>query len=202
MDHQKAFISIRYWLIGRNYHTALDALEFAHKFHQGTRKDGVTPEYQHQLDIAHFLRTLINHLSHPEETLAATFLHDTAEDADVGFDEINTRFGLKIGGAVKAMTKKHRGYKKPIDVYYREIGENEIASICKGGDRVNNIQTMIGVFAQQKQVEYMKETIEYVLPMLKSARRLFTRQEPAYENIKIMLRNQIALIQAVHNAQF
>lgn len=200
-DHQKSFISVRYWLQGRAWHTALEALEFAHAFHLGKRKDGVTPEFQHQLSIVYFVRTLENHLMFPEETIAACCLHDTPEDADIGFEEVSAKFGSKISDAVKLLTKKHRGYKKPTDVYYREIADCEIASVVKGADRVNNIQTMIGVFTLAKQEEYIRETADYVLPMLKAARRKHTRQEPAYENIKIMLQNQIALIQAVHQAQ-
>jgi hypothetical protein len=37
-----------------------------------------------------------------------------------------------------------------------------------------------------------------VLPMLKTARRSFPQQELAYENIKLLLINQIELVRAVH----
>lgn len=196
IDHQKAFISIRYFLIGAKMYLALDALEFASKFHTGTRKDGTTPEFSHQIMIAQYVRTLINHLTYPEETLAAIFLHDTPEDADVGHLEIQSRFGEVVGKPVQLLTKKHRGTKKPIDVYYQDIATNEISSIAKGGDRIHNIQSMIGVFSPEKQREYIAETTQHVLPMLKEARRRFPRQEPAYENEKFVLKSQIALTQA------
>ena len=87
--YTKQFIAMRYWLLGRNYFLALDALEYAAKLHIGTRKDGRTQEY-------------------------------------------------------------------------------------------------------------FQET--YILPALKEARRLFPRQEPAYENIRHVLVSQIELLQAVHKA--
>ena len=59
---------------------------------------------------------------------------------------------------------------------------------------------MIGVFTLQKQEDYLAETKEHFLPMLKRARRAFPRQEPVYENIKHALTGEIALIEAVHAA--
>lgn len=199
-DHQKSFVSVRYFLIGAKMYLALEALEFAFNFHTGTRKDGVTPEFNHQVTISQYLRTLINHLSYPEETLAVTFLHDTPEDADVGHIEIVSRFGERVGKAVRLLTKKHRGNKKPIEAYYQELATDEISSIVKGGDRIHNQQSMIGVFSPEKQKDYIQETTRYILPMLKQARRTFPKQEPAYENEKFVLRSQITLTQAVLDA--
>lgn len=195
-DYQKTFIAIRYFLAGAKMYLALDALEFASKFHTGTRKDGITPEYSHQIMIAQYVRTLINSLTNPEETIAAVFLHDTPEDADVGHAEISSRFGQLVAEPVKLLTKKHRGTKKPTDVYYQELATNHISSIVKGADRIHNIQSMPGVFLPVKQIDYIQETNTYVLPMLKEARRLFPKQEPAYENEKFVLKSQIALTQA------
>lgn len=199
--NDKMFLSLRYWMLGRNMHLGLRALEFGATFHTGTRKDGCTPEYQHQLGIAHFVRTFIGHLDSPEECLATACLHDVCEDYDVGFDEINTKFGPKICKAVSFLTKKHRGDKIPLEIYYKEIAKDPIASIVKGADRINNIQSMIDVFSLDKQKQYMEETENLVLPMLKTARRQFTTQESAYENMKFVLMSQLDLIKAIHAAQ-
>lgn len=99
------------------------------------------------------------------------------------------------------LTKKHRGNKMPVEVYYQNIAENNIASVVKGGDRIHNIQTMVDIFNTAKQQEYMSETNSYVLPMLKKARRNFTTQENAYENIKLILQNQMELISAMHRSE-
>jgi (p)ppGpp synthase/HD superfamily hydrolase len=200
MDH-KSFIAMRFWLLGKEMHTALSAMEFAAKFHTGFRKDGVTPEFYHQISIANYLRTFVNTISYPEETLVAAFLHDVCEDYDVGFDEISSKFGLTISTAVVFLTKQYRGVKIPPEAYYRQISNNAIASLVKGGDRINNIQTMVGVFDLKKQQEYIEETEKLVLPMLKSARRQFTKQENIYINSKFMLESQITLIRAIHNAK-
>lgn len=196
----KKTISLRYWLLGRGYHLAHKAMMFASTFHTGTRKDGCTHEFDHQLFVALYVKTLCNHLDFPEETLATVLLHDVAEDYDVGFEEIESLFGASVANAVQLLTKKHRGDKIPADLYYKEICKDRIASVVKGADRMHNIQTMQSCFNFDKQNKYIKETEELVLPMLKQARRVFTTQEPAYENIKLILKSQIELIKAIHSA--
>lgn len=202
-SYEKAFISLRYWMLGRQMHVALCALEMAAKFHTGTRKDGVTPEYYHQLSIAQYIRTLMPNemaMLRPEATLAAACLHDLCEDYDVGFKEIHSVFGPEICEAVRLLTKKHRGEKIPIETYYSQISKHAIASIVKGADRINNLGSMVDVFTREKQEAYIVETEQYILPMLKDARRTFSEQEPAYMNIKFMLTSQISMIRAIHKA--
>lgn len=196
----KSFVAIRYWLLGRKYHMALKALEYGYKFHLGKRKDGTTPEYFHQLSIAHFMRTFDSQLMYPEETLATIFLHDVCEDADVGFEEINAIFGQRVTTSVRYLTKKHRGTKIALNVYYDGIAEDAIASVGKGGDRIDNQGSMVGVFDFPKQKQYIEETETLILPMLKKARRRFTEQETVYENLKSFLNGQINLIRAIHAA--
>ena len=45
----------------------------------------------------------------------------------------------------------------------------------------------------EKQTNYLDEVNQWFLPMLKTARRNFTQQEQAYENIKVFLK-----VQATH----
>lgn len=200
--HSKQFISMRYWLLGAakenpSYFVALEAMEYAAGFHDGLRKDDVTPEFNHQLSIAHYIRTLLPSLRHPIESLATVFLHDVCEDYDVGFDEIESRFGPVIGRSTRLMTKKHRGIVKPRELYFSEMAEDPIASVDKGGDRIHNIQTMKDAnWTFEKQKSYVEEVRADFLPMLKRARRNFPDQELAYENIKHVLTSQVQLIEA------
>lgn len=196
---KKREISMRYWLLGRGYHLAVTAMEFAASYHTGTRKDGVTPEFDHQISIAHYVRTLPD-LMNVEETLCVVFLHDVREDFDVTDAEIRGRFGGTVADAVESMTKTFRGRKKNTETVFDQIGNDSIASIAKGADRIHNHQTMAGVFSIEKQKQYIEETETYFLPMLKHARRLFPQHEPAYENVKHVLLSQIGLIKSIHAA--
>ncbi len=55
--HAKLLLDLRTWLYGKDYFLALDALEFASRYHRGLRKDGKTPEFFHQVFIVNYIRT-------------------------------------------------------------------------------------------------------------------------------------------------
>lgn len=194
VEFDKLRLATRYWLYGKDYYTAVKAMEFAIQYHSGVRKDGITPEFHHQLSIASYVRTLPK-LKFPEETLTVCFLHDVVEDYDVPLTEIERRFGKDISHSVALLSKKIGGYEAKTEAYYKSMSDDPIASIVKGADRMHNFQTMVEVFTCDKQKRYMTECREYILPMLKEARRRFPEQEPAYENIKHVLLSQIGLIE-------
>lgn len=187
----KMKLSLRYYLLGKGYYLAIEAMEFAAAHHTGTRKDGVTPEFMHQISIAHYIRTLP--LMYPERTIASGLLHDVREDYNVADVELCRRFGSDITTDCIILDKNG----KDIEFYHRECGTNPVTSIVKPSDRVNNLQTMGGVFTPEKQQRYVDETEHGFLPIIKHGRRTFPKQEPAYENIKHMLVSQIQLIKAV-----
>ncbi len=199
--YEKHFVAMRYWLLGKEYFTALKALEYASSLHTGVRKDGTTREFAHQLSIGRYVRSLAAVLQHPEETLAAVFLHDVSEDYGVSLEELTDRFAPSVANAVWVLTRKYRGTRTPDERYFAEVATHPIASIVKGADRVHNVQTMLGVFTVEKQRSYVQDTEHHVLPMLKQARRQFPRQEAAYENLQHMLVSQIELLRAVLGAQ-
>jgi (p)ppGpp synthase/HD superfamily hydrolase len=199
--YEKHSVAMRYWLLGKEYFTALKALEYASGLHTGVRKDGTTREFAHQLSIGRYVRSLAAVLQHPEETLAAVFLHDVSEDYGVSLEELTDRFAPPVANAVWALTRKYRGTRTPDERYFAEVAMHPIASIVKGADRIHNVQTMLGVFTIEKQRSYVQDTEQHVLPMLKQARRQFPRQEAAYENLQHMLVSQIELLQAVLQAQ-
>lgn len=193
-QYEKLRISLRYFLLGKGYYKAAEALEFAERYHTGTRKDGVTPEFQHQIEIAHYVRTLS--LLHPEDTLTAVILHDTPEDYDVSQLIIESKFGAPVSVATELVDKNRWESKER---QFEAIANDPIASIVKGADRSHNVQTMVGVFSPEKQLRYVDEVEKLFFPMLKTARRRFPQQEPAYENIKHILVSQITLIKAIHS---
>jgi GTP diphosphokinase / guanosine-3',5'-bis(diphosphate) 3'-diphosphatase len=195
-EFTKSRIALRYWLLGRQWQLASEALEFAQAYHTGTRKDGVT-EMAHHVQVAHYLRTLHEHLLYPEETIATAFLHDVREDYDVSDEEIRERFGDRVADAVNAMTKTFRGTVRDPRVVFDQIASDLIASVAKGSDRIHNQHTAFGVFTDDKIRDYVTETEEYFLPMLRSARTRYTRQEPVYEHMKFVLLSQMQLLRVV-----
>lgn len=196
-DYPKMKIALRAFLQGRGYFTALRAMEFAENLHNGIRKDGA-PEFSHQVSQALYAVTLIDLLSHPEETIAVIFLHDTVEDKEVTHTELVKLFGLTIADATLKMSKVVNGYRIPDGQYYDLLPTCPIASVAKGFDRVHNLMSMLGAFSVDKRISYIEETMDKVVPMLKSARRSFPEQYSVYENIKFVMTNQVQLYIALN----
>lgn len=196
---QKDQAFLRSWLLGKEWWSAHGALEFARAKHDGLRKDGVTPEFHHQIQIALNARTLAPYFLFPEETFSACFLHDILEDFDdVDHSEVREKFGDQVAQSTEHLTKKRKGSSKTYARYFKEIGADPIASLVKGLDRCHNIWTMRGVFDQIKRQSYISEIDEWFLPMLKTARRNFPQQEPAYQNIAQQLRSMRDIYQWAH----
>lgn len=196
--HQKQLAVMRGWLDGRRYYRAIKALELMRSHESGTRKDGFTPKAHHQLSIARLLSTLEPHFMHPEDTMIVAFLHDDLEDhSDVNsLDQIRRDFGDTVASGVWSVTKKCSavGVVKTYESYFGCLARDPIGSIVKLADRAHNYQTMPGVFSESKQREYLAELDTWFLPLVKEARRNFPSQYPAYENLKILLRCQAALL--------
>lgn len=200
--HQKQLAVMRGFLEGRQWFRAAKALELARTHATGFRKDQKTPSFHHQLSVGRLATTLVPSFLFPEETIAAAFLHDTVEDYGdkVSVDSLRPVFGNQIADAVWRLSKKSVGVVKTHEAYFGEIAKCPVASIVKLCDRAHNFQTMVGVFSVEKQKAYIKEVEDFFFPMIKVARRAFPEQFPAYENLKITLRNQKALIEAIHRA--
>lgn len=196
--YERLSIALKYYLIGKGFVRALEALQFAKEKHDGLRKDGVTPEVQHQIEIALYVTTLKG-IRDEEATICVALLHDIIEDCDVNYETILTRFGKQIADSVYAISKKLNGkpkfnHENADLVYYNDCAQDLLASLVKGCDRIHNNNSMVGVFSDEKQLTYVGEVDRYFLPMLKTAEGLFPDQFAAYMNIKHMLKSQAALV--------
>ena len=199
-DYDKLRTAMRYWLLGKEWHIALKAMEMGIDAHDGERKNG-NPEFSHQMFQAQYARTLPS-MMYPEETLAVIFLHDIVEDHDVPISTIHAEFGEMIGNGVDLMSDVDaQGNPRPLELYYPAMVSSPLASLAKGIDRMHNFQSMLDVFDLPKQERYIEETREHILPMMKAARKRYTQQEPAYQNIKHVLLTQMDLILAMHRAK-
>lgn len=199
IDIQKAKVIIRYWLLAKEYYRASKAFELAKSKCVGLRKDQKTPEIYHPLALIFYLKTLSKYLIYPEETFVIGFIHDLGEDYGFTITDVEEKFGQICSRSFEKITKKSEIMVKNTQAYYKGLSEDPIASIVKAADRIHNHQSMYGVFSEEKIAEYLKETQDFVLPMIKIARRNFPEQEAAYENAKHILLSQIELIELLCN---
>mgnify|MGYP001627216846 CR=1 FL=1 len=206
---QKRLIALRYWLVGKEFHKALDALQFASCYHVGVRKDDITPELDHQVSIALFARTLPIPEAEIEDLLCVVLLHDVREDYSrhedvpkglppVTREMIASAFGERVSHDVELLSKVVNGVKKDMEAYFEGIRTSWRACLVKLLDRLHNLSTMQGAFSAGKQVEYAREAEEEILPLARHARRAFSRFEPAFENVKLGITLQLKLLHAMN----
>jgi (p)ppGpp synthase/HD superfamily hydrolase len=189
----KRRVALIHYLAGRGYTVAQKAVAFAERHHTGLRKDGVTPEFQHLLEVALHVCTLRD-LAHEEATIAAALLHDVREDYGVSHGTLVSLFGEQIAHSVACLSKVLDGVKKPYELYFAEMAEDPVASLVKGCDRAHNFQSMPKVFSAAKQASYLDEGEQWFLPMLKTASRNFPEQFMAYQNVRHHLKAQMSLL--------
>lgn len=198
----KLSIALKYYLHGAKYFGALKAYAYAESMATGLRKDGITPEFQHQIEIALYIITLKN-VADEERCIIAALLHDVREDYDIDHDYILEHFGVDAAFDVELLTKKFKGVEKDKAACFAELTQSATSSLVKGVDRINNLQSMTGVFTLEKQQSYIKEVDDYFLPMLKTAAELYPEMFLAYMNVRTMLKNQSSIIRAsIDGSQF
>lgn len=219
-DYTKMRISLLWGLQGKGMTLALTAMLFAEDYSRGnTRKDGITPEFEHQVRQALFA-LLLKDISDIklELLICVTLLHDVMEDYDVELQTLvnlldgaalqNPKYaglgslGAIVAASVWAMTKTYKGKKKSPDSVFADIANDELASLAKGLDRMNNFQTMVGTFNLPKRISYVQEGLKYFLPMLKAARRKFVHHTYAYLNIETVIKYQIELLQVINDQAY
>lgn len=162
------------------------ALAFAREKHNGQyRKPGHSDEripyiYHPLLLTCHSLALGLE----DDDLLSACLLHDVCEDCGVEISELPVNDATRE--AVRLLTKPENFGKTDPEyrTYYEGIAGNRIALIVKLLDRCNNISSMATSFTDEHMAEYIKETQEYIHPLMKRARDEY----PEYSNQLFLIR--------------
>lgn len=166
---RESFSLFRGELLGAKMYTALKALSVAEEAHAGVmRKDGITPYIEHPVKVASILFDLG---VTDQEVIATALLHDVIEDCKDNQikSKVYNDFSGNIGLAVTAVSK-NKDYNN--DDYYKEIRKYPIAILVKLADRCHNLSTLYN-FTEEKKAKYIKETEEYVYPLIKYAQHTY-----------------------------
>lgn len=161
-DSSKMYTYLKGFAMGLEWPDTLSALTFARTAHKDQLRKGGEPYIVHPLTVAcHAVA-----LNLKEDSLvAAAILHDVPEDCGVRWKD------LPVSDYTKDVVRRLTHVKgEPLAPYYREIGENRTASMVKLLDRCDNVSTMAGVFSEEKIHQYIQETREFVLPLLRQTK--------------------------------
>lgn len=121
------------------------AIEFASQKHKNQKRKYTNEPYiVHPLEVMNIVKTV----PHSEEMLIAAVLHDTVEDTDTTFEEIEQLFGSIVKSLVKDLTdvstpnQGNRKVRKEIDRNHTKNASKEAKTI-KLADLISNSQSII-----------------------------------------------------------
>lgn len=119
-----------------------------------------------------------------DDLLSACLLHDVCEDCGVKPEELPvneaTRESVRLLTKPEAFGKTEKEYR----TYYEGISKNRVAIMVKLLDRCNNVSSMANCFTDEHIAEYIKETQEYIHPLMAKARNEY----PQYSNQLFLIR--------------
>lgn len=179
---------------------SLDALSLAVRCHKGQYREGGKPYIAHPLSMA----CMAKGLGLRDDALYATILlHDVCEDCGLKIQEISE--SSQVRNAVRLMTVMQYSYDQTkADVkrrYFEDLLQSREALICKALDRIDNLESMAGVFERERVLKNWRETYHLLMPTLKRAKEMFNMRD--YDLLHI-LRGRIrsALVSIMHLYQF
>jgi len=131
----------------------LDAKKFATKAHDGDTYGGYAYT-KHLNDVYNILMTFG---VFEELILVVSWLHDTIEDTQVVYEDVNDEFGDRVAELTYLVTdKRGRNRKERQENTYPILAKDHFARMVKLGDRIANI-TMTTHDSQEKFMMYAKE---------------------------------------------
>lgn len=169
----------------------LYALDTAKEKHSGQYRkgEGKVPYFYHPLLMTcHAISLkLID-----DDILSTTLLHDVIEDTNTNIDDLE--ISSKTKNAVLLLTKT-KGYNNKD--YYEGILKDKTALLVKVLDRTNNISHMAQGFSETKMIEYIKETEEYIFPLIDKGQNLYLDCFDVLFVLKFHLKSLIETIKAL-----
>lgn len=143
------------------------AYAFSQKAHAGQKRTSGEPYFNHTLKAA----DNVANWGLDDTTIAATLLHDVAEDTKFTLEDIRKEFGDEVAFLVAGVTKlgkiKYRGVEAQVENMRKmllALSEDIRVILVKLADRLHNMQTL-GSLPPDKQKRIAVETTEIYAPL-------------------------------------
>lgn len=180
--HMASFI--KHTALAKGYHDTVKALGFAIKAHDGqTRKKSDIPYIYHPLNLAcHCFAMGVD----DDALISACLLHDVIEDTKCTVDELPVGEEARNLVVLLSHEKDDSNRDKIMKAYFRGLASDPRAALIKCVDRCNNITTMAWGLSRERIYRTIRETEQYVLPLLK-----VIKNTPEYNSAAWLLQYQI-----------
>lgn len=141
---------------------------FAYEKHFGQKRLTGEDYIVHPLNVAYIL----SDINADASTICAAILHDTIEDCDCTYEEVEKKFGKEIADLVNGVTKinklKFTCDNEAMIANHRKIlvglSEDVRILIIKLADRLHNMRTL-WILSEKKQKDKAKETLDILTPI-------------------------------------
>ncbi len=177
------------------------AFILAEELHKPQFRKSGEPYILHPVVVA----TILEQLEFDTDVISAALLHDVVEDANFTIEQIRHEFNSNIAEIVDAVTAiEKEDYNENTDLLFDDseflksslesktyhklmkIGkQNKFSFYIKFDDRLHNLKTL-DVMADYKQLEKVKETERWILPLCKMMNSTFFYNEISNECFKIV----------------
>lgn len=198
-NYEKMYTFMKGFAMGANMPETLKALAYAREKHKGQTRKGGEPYIVHPLTMA-CNAVAMNIVD--DNIIAVILLHDVVEDCGVRVDELPVNDIVKKG--VKQLTfnllegeTKEEAKKR----YYNLMLESKEATIAKLIDRCHNVSTMAGVFSQAKLDEYIEETKNFVMPLMRKAKDKYPEMSNIFFSLKYHITSVVNAVEATLNVE-
>ena len=157
------------YLSDKDINIIIKAIRFSELAHKDQLRKSGDPFIIHPIEVAKILTSIKLDAS----AIAAGLLHDTVEDTNISFEEINNTFGNQISELVQGLTKIS---KFSLKINKQKLGENYrkliLASskdlrviLIKLADRLHNMRTIKFIEDEDKRINISIETLEIFSPL-------------------------------------
>lgn len=191
---EKMFTFLKGFFSGANMIESKKALVFARQQHEGQRRTSGEPYIIHPLTMA---CEAISLGIRDDNILATILLHDTVEDCNISINDLPVSDDIKRSvsfltfkvnpGETKEEAKK---------IYYQNMIKDRSAAICKVLDRCHNVSSMAGTFTDERLRKYIRETKQYIYPLLKQTKETYPEFSDALFVLKYQITSLIDSIEA------
>lgn len=163
----------------------MKALDFASDKHRDQRRKDVnsTPYINHPIDLAN---VLVNEGGVEDmDVIVAALLHDTVEDTETSFEELEERFGAEIAGIVAEVTddkhlEKHERKQRQVDHAPHMSDE---AKLVKLADKISNLRDIAANPPAEWSPERKREYFDWAGRVVNGLRGIHPGLEKAFDEV-------------------
>ena len=145
------------------------AYDYAKEMHEGQFRSSGEPYYTHPVEVASILADLKMDVG----TIVTAILHDTIEDTEATYEDIEKGFGREVADLVNGVSKLTQIESKSREGKQAEnfrklllaMSEDIRVLIVKLADRLHNMRTIEGIDRENKRRRIALETLEIFVPL-------------------------------------